>query len=294
MPFPLLAARSDKGLHLYQNVDQVSKLSTSDALFNDPPPEKVMHKAMLFSPDGKLFAFVNGQTGVHIYDVASNKVVFTIDMPRTSTLQFSPQSRYLCLQQPNYAARKGETVEKNKNNENPPNVTVWDLEKKEKINELLNKGSWNGFIWSPKDDSWYGRTSTDGKQVIFFQPDQGKKVVCRFQSADGAPIRAFSVGEGISHKGKNNQDPLVAFFTPEWKAGTAKVRIHRYPDFNNNACLASKSFFKAEDALLRWSYSASALCCLASTETDKSGIGWGLRSENSLNNLEILRNFKYF
>jgi len=234
----------------------------------------MIHKAMLFSPDGKVLAFVNESTGVQIYDVPSNKIIFTIDLPRTTTLQFSPQSRYLCLQQPNYAAKKGETAEKNKNNEPPANVTVWDLQTKSKINEILNKGSWNGFIWSPKDDTWYGRISTDQRQVLFFEPEQGTKVVHKFQSADNAPIRAFSVGEGKSRNPKNKQDPLVAFFTPEYKSATAKVRVHRYPDFSPNSCLASKSFFKAENASLIWSDSASAVCCLATTETDKSGVSY--------------------
>lgn len=267
MSFPLLASRSEEGLHLFENVHQKSSLNFKDAIFHDPLPEKKMHKAMQFSPDGKTFAFVNEETGVQIYDVAKNKIVFTIDLPRTLTLQFSPQSKYLCLQQPNYAAKKGEGAQKNKNNEPPPNVTVWDLDKREKINEILNKGSWNGFIWSPKEDSWYGRISTDGKSVLFFEPEQGQKVVHKFQPTDGAPIKAFSVGEGKSRNGRNNQDPLVAIFTPEWKSATAKVRVHRYPDFSPGACLASKSFYKAEDAILAWSSSASAVTCLASTET---------------------------
>lgn len=267
MAFPLLASRSEEGLHLFSNVHQKSQLNFSDAIFHDPIPEKLMHKAMLFSPNGKIFAFVNEKTGVQIYNVAKNEIVFTINLPRTTTLQFSPQSKYLCLQQPNYAAKKDENIEKNKNNEPPANVTVWDLDTQEKVNEILNKGSWSGFIWSPKADSWYGRISTDGKNVLFFEPDQGKKVVHKFASADGAPIKAFSVGEGKSKNARNEQDPLVAFFTPEFKSVPAKVRVHRYPSFSPNSCLASKSFYKADDATLSWSSSASAVCCLATTET---------------------------
>ena len=240
--FPVLATRSNLGLHIFENTNQKQNLSFFDAKFHDPIDDKSMHRCMAFSPDGKYLAFVNELTGVQIYDVAKNQIFFTIDLPRTKELQWSPKSKYLCLYQPNYAAKKGD--DQAKNNGPQPNVTVWDIESKTKINELLNKGAYNGFIWCPKNDSWYGRLSTDGKQVLFFEPEKGGQVVHRWQSADGAPVKAFAVGDGLSRNGKHDQDPLIAFFTPEYKANPAKVRIHRYPDLNSNASLASKSFFK--------------------------------------------------
>ena len=63
----------------------------------------------------------------------------------------------------------------------------------------------------------------------------------------------------------------MAIFTPEYKSQPARVRVYKYPDFAANSCLASKSFFKAVDARLYWSKSATSVVVLASTEIDKSG-----------------------
>ena len=61
------------------------------------------------------------------------------------------------------------------------------------------------------------------------------------------------------------------FVIPEYKSQPARVRVYKYPDFGANSCLASKSFFKAEDARLYWSASAASVVVLASTQIDKSG-----------------------
>merc|ERR1712110_718558 len=221
---------------------------------------------MQFTQDGKLFAYVNESTGCHILDVVKNQLIFSIPLNKTSWLQFSPRGRYICLQQPLYAQTDGSKA--------PPNVTIWDVTTQEKINEIYHKTSeWTGFIWAP-DDSWYGRIAADQKSVLFFEPEQGAKVQNRIVSADKSPIKAFALGEGkrVNRKtGEVTYDPLVSIFTPEYKSQPAKVRVYKYPDFGANPCLASKSFFKAEDARLYWSSSAASVVVLASTEIDKSG-----------------------
>ena len=65
--------------------------------------------------------------------------------------------------------------------------------------------------------------------------------------------------------------PQKTHFIPEFKSQPARVRVYKYPNFDAAACLASKSFFKAEDARLYWSSSAASLVVLASTQIDKSG-----------------------
>merc|ERR1711976_949930 len=221
---------------------------------------------MQFSASGQLFAYVNEATGCHIMDVEKNQNIMTIPLNKTSWIQFSPMGKYICLQQPLYAQTDGSAP--------PPNVTIWSLESKTKINEIKHTASeWNGFIWAP-DDSWYGRIAADQKSVLFFEPAQGGKVQNRIVSADKSPIKAFALGEGkrVNKKtGEISYDPLVSIFTPEYKSQPARVRVYKYPDFGANSCLASKSFFKAEDARLYWSSSAASVVVLASTEIDKSG-----------------------
>merc|ERR1719219_1994247 len=134
---------------------------------------------MQFSADGKLFAYVNEATGCQIMDVEKNQNIFTIPLNKTNWIQFSPMGKYICLQQPLYAQTDGSKP--------PPNVTIWSLERMEKINEIKHTQSeWNGFIWAP-DDTWYGRIAADQKSVLFFEPEQGGKVQNRIVSADKSP-----------------------------------------------------------------------------------------------------------
>jgi translation initiation factor 2A len=262
--FPILASRGVNGLHLFENLNTKNKLTWDEGKFHEPIPERLSHRAMQFTTDGKLFAYVNESTGAHILDVVKNQVIFSIPLNKTSWLQFSPNGKYICLQQPLYAQTDGSKP--------PPNVTIWSIENKTKINEIQHAQSeWNGFIWAP-DDSWYGRIAADQKSVLFFEPDQGAKVQNRIVSVDKSPIKAFALAEGKRVNRKTMEvtyDPLVSIFTPEFKSQPARVRVYKYPDFDT--ALASKSFFKAEDARLYWSSSAASLVVLASTQIDKSG-----------------------
>jgi len=266
--FPILATRSVDGLHMFADVHQKSELSWSKdaAKFHNSIPEKREHRAMQFSEDGTLFAYVNEVTGTHIMSVADNKNIFTIPLPKTSWLQFSPENNYICLQQPLYATQDGSKA--------PENVTIWSLSEQAKINEIYHtKSEWTGFLWCPSE-TWYARISADQRQVLFFEPAGGKKVMNRINSVDNAPIVAFSMGDGMK-KNKVGEitgyEPLVSVFQPEHKGKAASVRVFRYPDFDQTQSIARKSFFKAEDARFYWSKSARGLICLASTDIDKTG-----------------------
>jgi len=263
MTIGLVATRGIDGLRIFKDTDKNGPENWSNAYFKDDVKDrKNCHKAMKFSDDGGLFAYVNEEVAVDVYDTAKNEVICQIPRPRTFSLQFSPKGNYLCCYQPNYAKRT-------ESEEKLPNVTIWDTKTGKKINELWHtKDEYSGFIWAP-DDSWYGRISSDKKKVLFFEPLAAEKVVNTIVSADGAPIQAFAVGKGKRKDG--SLDPLVAIFTPEFRAQPAKVRVFRYPNFEPNDCLVAKSFFKAEEARLHWSDSAGSLVVLASTAIDKSG-----------------------
>lgn len=257
----LIASRGTEGLNLFSNTVTKHPSSFNDAEFTDQLNDaKLTFRSMKFSNNGKLFAYINEEKGCHIYCTLTNKIVSTIPLPRTNMIQFSPKGNYICLSQPNYA-RQDKTIKAE------PNITIWEIASTTKINEIFHtKGEWSGFLWAPNDE-WYGRISADRKQILFFEPSHASKVVNKIVSPDGAAFAAFAVGEGRKPNGE--VDPLVAVFNPEFRAQPAKVRVYKYPEFE--ACLAAKSFFKAEEARLYWSNSARAVVVLASTAIDKSG-----------------------
>ena len=103
MTIGLVATRGIDGLRIFKDTDKNGPENWSNAHFkNDVKDRKNCHKAMKFSDDGGLFAYVNEEVAVDVYDTAKNEVICQIPRPRTFSLQFSPKGNYLCCYQPNY------------------------------------------------------------------------------------------------------------------------------------------------------------------------------------------------
>ena len=63
----------------------------------------------------------------------------------------------------------------------------------------------------------------------------------------------------------------IAVFSPQKGSDPARMSIYRFPLFEENQAVATKTFFQAEEAELHWSPTGQAILVHTHTETDRTG-----------------------
>nr|XP_061811900.1 eukaryotic translation initiation factor 2A-like [Nerophis lumbriciformis] len=250
-PVPLLAVRGSDGTRLldgpptYQ--EHAAFPSFKEVFLQDPHP----CRCLTFSRDGSLLAWCNGKS-VSVARTSDGSSVATLELPKTTLLEFSPLGNVLVTWQPytkSADAAQGE-----------PNLRLW---------KLPGAGPLKAFF-QKKAEAWCPSWSADEKMAVrmvsnelhFFEDNNFDVIASKLLVLK---VSNFELSPG-SHPGK------VCVYVPGSKGGPSLVRIFQYPNWG--AALATKSFFKADRVSMLWNNKASAALVTASTEVDKSGASY--------------------
>uniref|UniRef100_A0A8C2WR42 Eukaryotic translation initiation factor 2A n=1 Tax=Cyclopterus lumpus TaxID=8103 RepID=A0A8C2WR42_CYCLU len=242
---------------------QLLRGSDGTALLSGPPSceqhssfqrDSRSSRCVSFSRDGTLFGWCNG-LNVSVVKSSDGSVVSTLDLPKTSLLDFSPLNNVLATWQP-YSKPKDSV-------QGEANLQLWDLWSGQLIKALYQK----------KVDSWCPSWSEDEKlsvrsvnnELHFYENNDFNVIANKLHMQK---VSDFALSPG-------GQPNKVAVYVPGSKGAPSFVRLYQYPVLGGpTAALANKSFFKADRVSMQWNKKASAVLVTASTEVDKSGASY--------------------
>jgi len=244
MTIPNIAARGSTGLNLYQGV------STFQPVSNFPSNDLPACKFMLFSPNGKHFAWISGSK-VILVKTSDWKMIVEVEYPKASQLAYSSKGTYLMIYEPFMTTPS--------NPKGSPNVHILKID----CGQLVKSFEYRDFkLWTPQ---W----SSDEKicarflngEVLFYENFNFDNIVYRIK---GHKLNNYSLSPG-------NQPLKVLCFLPG-KSGPSNGRLFQYPDFNT--IVANKSFFQADRVEIFWNQKGTAALMLTSTDIDKTGASY--------------------
>merc|ERR1719424_2654726 len=127
--------------------------------------------------------------------------------------------------------------------------------------EKLSEGvAENLRLWRAADGSFFARAVSN--EVHCFDGAAPSQTVAQRLRVPG--VSNFAIAPAGS-------PPLVATFVPEGKGAPATVRLWRHGDYGEGRFLASKTFFKAAEAQLKFSPDGQALLVRTHVDVDTGG-----------------------
>ncbi|KAM9733891.1 eukaryotic translation initiation factor 2A isoform 2-T2 [Menidia menidia] len=246
-PVPLLAVRGSDGTSLLCGPPNCDPLPSFQ---KDVRPSRVS----IFSRDGSLFAWGGGGTSVSVATCQDGRVVSSLDLARTTHLQFSPLGTTLATWQP---------YSKTQDQQADPNLQLWEMPSGRLLKALFQK----------KLESWCPSWSDDEKicvrsvnnELHFYENNDFNSIANKLHLQK---VQDFALSPGP-------QPCKVAVYVPGSKGAPSFVRLYQYPVLGGpSAAIANKSFFKADRVSMQWNRKGTALLVTASTEVDKSGASY--------------------
>lgn len=222
-----------------------SKFSSNDA-FN--PVLSKSCRTMLFSPAGEYFAYVNG-LNLHLLLTEDWKDIAVIQNTKSYHLSFSPKGTYLCTWEP--------FVTNNANPQGTPNLNIYESKSGKLIKSFVHKKQTN---WEPQwssDEALFSRlVDTD---VVFYDLNDFN-IVNRIKSYK---VASYTVSPNVGTY-------FILLHTQEGKGNPSIGRLFKYPLFEHQQSIATKSFFQADKVEFYWSVKAIHVLLLTMTEVDKT------------------------
>ncbi|GJQ85744.1 hypothetical protein Trydic_g12149 [Trypoxylus dichotomus] len=207
-------------------------------------------RAMLFSPDGKYFAYINGVI-IKIVRTDVWEDVAVIEGTKAYHLAFSPKGTFLM---------SWETFITNKDNpQGSPNLNIFKSEDGSLVKNFIQKKQLN---WEPQwsaDEVLFSRiVNTD---IVFYENCNFERIVCRINSCKVATY-SLSPMVGVYY---------VLLHSPGGQGQPSFGKLFKYPNFENQQVVANKSFFQADKVEYYWNSRGSNALLLTVTEVDKTG-----------------------
>ncbi|EFN71867.1 Eukaryotic translation initiation factor 2A [Camponotus floridanus] len=246
-PIPCVAVRGSTGINLAQGPPSYEPVKTF------PKDDSRTCKAMLFSPDGRYFAWVNA-VGVKIVLCETWKAVAEIARPKICAIQFSTRSTYLATWEPSFVTQT--------NPQGTQNLHIWKSENGELVHSFVQKKQIN---WEPQwssDEKLCGLLN--GVNVLLYEDNNFDRYVHKISVAK---VAKFSIAPG-------NAPYHILCYMPGKPGQPSFGRLFQYPKFEIGEALASKSFFQADKVDIYWHQRGTNALLMASTEVDKSGASY--------------------
>ncbi|GAB1868971.1 Eukaryotic translation initiation factor 2A [Camponotus japonicus] len=246
-PIPCVAVRGSTGINLAQGPPSYEPVKTF------PKDDSRTCKAMLFSPDGRYFAWINA-VGVKILLCETWKAVAEIARPKICAIQFSTHSTYLATWEPSFVTQT--------NPQGTQNLHIWKSENGELVHSFVQKKQIN---WEPQwssDEKLCGLLN--GVNVLLYEDNNFDRYVHKISVAK---VAKFSIAPG-------NAPYHILCYMPGKPGQPSFGRLFQYPKFEIGEALASKSFFQADKVDIYWHQRGTNALLMASTEVDKSGASY--------------------
>ncbi|XP_076751618.1 eukaryotic translation initiation factor 2A isoform X1 [Xylocopa sonorina] len=243
LPVPCVAVRGSIGISLGQGPPSYEPVKSF------PKDDSKTCKAMIFSPEGRYFAWVNGMT-TKILHCSTWKIVTEIKRPKISAIQFSTQSTYFMTWEPFIA-----TVS---NPQGTPNLHIWKSETGELVKSFVQK----------KQSEWEPQWTSDekvcaiivGANVVLYEDVNFNKVMYRINVAK---VAKFSISP-------SNSPYYILCYMPGKSDQPSFGRVFQYPKFESTQAVANKSFFQADRVNIYWNNRGTNVLLMTSTEVDKT------------------------
>ncbi|KAJ3655179.1 hypothetical protein Zmor_014316 [Zophobas morio] len=207
-------------------------------------------RTMLFSPDGSYFAYVNGPV-LKIVHTDSWEDVAVIEGVKAHHLAFSPKSTFLMSWEQFYTTKEDP--------QGKPNLNIYKSENGELVKSFVQKKQGN---WEPQwssDEKLFSRiVNTD---VVFYENLNFDKIVARINCYK---IAAYSLSPNVGTY-------FTLCYVPGQSGQPSFGKLFKYPSFDSQQSIASKSFFQADKVEFYWNLKGNNVLLLTSTEVDKTG-----------------------
>ncbi|XP_073839807.1 eukaryotic translation initiation factor 2A isoform X1 [Musca autumnalis] len=251
---PALAIRSSVGIELWASSGSKQPYEHKSHL---PREETKNSRSISFSPDGRYFAYSNGQE-VKVLETANWQLQCTLPRPKAFYLKFSPRGNYLCTWEL-YVITKDIP-------EGSPNMFVYEIATGKQVFSIVQKKQTD---WEPSWSSDEGIFAiVVGGESLFYDLSQG---------VEGFNATTKKIGGskgGILSVGPGSSPPFIAIYTPGAKGAPSMCKLYKYPALAQNQTLACKSFFNADRVEMMWNKRGTGLLLLTSTEVDKTGASY--------------------
>ncbi|XP_066588986.1 eukaryotic translation initiation factor 2A [Prorops nasuta] len=247
MAVPCVAVRGSTGISLSQGPPSYEAVSAF------PKDDSKMCKAMLFSPEGKYFAWSNG---ISIKIVLCNNwsLIAEIRRPKVYALQFSTKGTYLQTWEPFIVSQA--------NPQGTPNLNIWKSENGELIKSFVQKKQ---LDWAPQ---WSSDEKLCGmlvdSNVVFYEDANFERYLNKLK---GAKISKFSIAPGPA--------PYhILCYMPGKPGQPSFGKLFQYPKLEPSQSLANKSSFQADRVDIYWQSKGTNALLMTSTEVDKTGASY--------------------
>ncbi|XP_026480953.1 eukaryotic translation initiation factor 2A-like [Ctenocephalides felis] len=255
---PILAVRSSSGICVWSNNNGNSESGNYSECQDFDKEVNKSCKAMVFSPNGKYFAWTNS-TNVKVCCTSDWKL--KVEIPRTKVLdlKFSPKDTYLMTYEI-YATNKT-------NPQGFNNLNVFLVETGELVMSFVQKKQTE---WEPE---WSGDESImalmNGGELFIYEIDK-----CEFGTSwDGKPTKKIGGGRnGRISISPSNTTTTLAFYVPGAQAQPSTCKLFAYPNISQP--VASKSFFQADRVDFLWNNRGTNLLLLTATDVDQTGASY--------------------
>eukprot|EP01100_Stratorugosa_tubuloviscum_P003108 TRINITY_DN1737_c0_g1_i1.p1 TRINITY_DN1737_c0_g1~~TRINITY_DN1737_c0_g1_i1.p1 ORF type:complete len:598 (-),score=218.52 TRINITY_DN1737_c0_g1_i1:142-1845(-) len=198
-----------------------------------------------YSQNGLTIATVDNK-GINVYNTIDFSLISRIELPRPVYIALSPRGSYLLTWQSSP-----------RDVQNFDNLTLWNVATRTKLLghplRSYNKELWPHFKWS-FDEQVCSRIILN--QIQFFSDS--------FET----PIRTLNI-QGVQSIVFAPRSSLFAVFVPEKSNKPATVSIYDYSNLETPR--SDKSFFKAQNAELKWNSLGTHLLVVSHTDVDDSG-----------------------
>ncbi|XP_043254699.1 eukaryotic translation initiation factor 2A [Colletes gigas] len=247
LPVPCVAVRGSIGVSLGQGPPSYEPVKTF------PKDDSKTCKAMVFSPEGSFFAWVNG-ISTKVLQCDTWKVTTEIKRPKISSIQFSTRGTYFMTWEPFIVTQS--------NPQGSPNLHIWKSENGELVNSLIQK----------KQLDWMPQWSSDeklcgiliGAEVILYEDVNFSKIAHKINVAK---VATFSISP-------SNTPYHILCYMPGKSGQPSFGRLFQYPKFESTQSLANKSFFQADRVNMYWNNVGTSALLMTCLEVDKTGASY--------------------
>ncbi|CAH1133754.1 unnamed protein product [Ceutorhynchus assimilis] len=214
-----------------------------------PPINNKSCRTILFSPDGSYFAYTSA-SNINILETEKWRPIATIENTKAYHLAFSPQSTFLMTWEPFTVS--------NANPQGTPNLKIYKTQGGDLVKSFTQKKQVN---WEPQwsnDEKLFTRLVNN--DVVFYEDLNFERIVTR--------ISGLKV---VSYKLSPNVGTYFILCHTLSAQPPSFGRLFKYPNFDIQQAVASKSFFQADTVEVLWNSKGNNALLLTSTEVDKTG-----------------------
>lgn len=243
------AVRSSAGTSIYRGITKPDTVMCLTGESNDRTC-----RVLQFSNTGQYLCYCDGLRTVLI-ECGTNHEIFSLDLPRTQQVTFSPKDRILTTCEP-YVVYNAKTAEEDLHRQPPPNLRLFTLPDGKHVTTMTaqKQEAWK-LHWT--DDEVYAARIVNS-EIFIHKSNSFAKYEYKWTIKN---VGSCSLSPGV--------EPYhVAVFIRATGGQPALVQLRRLDA--NSTIAASKTFFKCDRVSMTWNMKGNAVIILTIVDVDQS------------------------